>query len=43
VLSDGYRLAAMQTAPATRNSAGTLGEIRITSNYICLLCYRLLE
>ena len=38
VLADGYRLSAMQTAPATRNSTGTLGEIRITSNYI-YVCY----
>lgn len=38
VLSDGYRLSAMQTAPASRNSAGTLGEIRITSTYI-YVCY----
>jgi hypothetical protein len=38
VLSDGYRVSAMQTAPAARNSTGTLGEIRITSNYI-YVCY----
>ena len=38
VLSDGYRLAAMQTAPATRNSAGTLGEIVIDGNHI-YVCY----
>ncbi len=38
VLSDGYRLAAMQTAPATRNSTGTLGEIVIDGNYI-YVCY----
>jgi hypothetical protein len=38
VLSDGYRVSAMQTAPAARNSTGTLGEIRITSNYI-YICY----
>ena len=38
VLSDGYRLAAMQTAPATRNSTGTLGEIVIDGNHI-YVCY----
>jgi hypothetical protein len=38
VISDGYRVSAMQTAPAARNSTGTLGEIRITSNYI-YVCY----
>jgi hypothetical protein len=38
VLSDGYRLAAMQTAPAARNSAGTLGEIVIDGNHI-YVCY----
>jgi len=38
VLSDGYRLAAMQTAPATRNSTGTPGEIVIDGNHI-YVCY----
>jgi hypothetical protein len=38
VLATGYRVSAMQTAPAARNSSGTLGEIRITSNYI-YVCY----
>ena len=38
VLSDGYRLATMQTAPATRNSTGTLGEIVIDGNHI-YVCY----
>ena len=38
VLSDGYRLAAMQTAPAARNSTGTLGEIVIDGNHI-YVCY----
>jgi len=38
VLSDGYRLAAMQTAPATRNSTGTLGEIVIDGNHM-YVCY----
>ena len=44
VLSDGYRLAAMQTAPATRNSTGTPGRnSNRRKSHICLLCYRLLE
>jgi hypothetical protein len=38
VLSDGYRLAAMQTAPAARNSTGTLGEIIIDGNHM-YVCY----
>jgi hypothetical protein len=38
VLSSGYRLDAMQTAPAARNSTGTLGEIVIDGNYI-YVCY----
>ncbi len=38
VLSDGYRLAAMQTAPVARNSTGTLGEIVIDGDYI-YVCY----
>ena len=38
VLSDGYRLAAMQTAPAARNSTGTLGEIVIDGNHM-YVCY----
>ncbi len=38
ILATGYRVSAMQTAPATRNSTGTLGEVRITSNYI-YVCY----
>jgi len=38
VLSAGYRLAAMQTAPAARNSTGTLGEIVIDGNHI-YVCY----
>ena len=38
VLSNGYRLAAMQTAPATRNSTGTLGEIVIDGDHI-YVCY----
>ena len=38
ISATGYRVSAMQTAPAARNSTGTLGEIRITSNYI-YVCY----
>jgi len=38
VLSDGYRLAAMQTAPAARNSTGTLGEIIIDGDHL-YVCY----
>ena len=38
VLSDGYRLAAMQTAPAARNSTGKLGEIVIDGNHM-YVCY----
>jgi general stress protein 26 len=38
VLSDGYRVAAMQTAPSSRGDTGTLGEIRITADYI-YVCY----
>ena len=37
-LATGYRVSAMQTAPSSRNDTGTLGEIRITSNYI-YVCY----
>ena len=38
VLADGYRLSAMQTAPTGKGDTGTLGEIRITQNYI-YVCY----
>jgi hypothetical protein len=38
VSAAGYRLAAMQTAPAARNSTGTLGEIIIDGNHL-YVCY----
>lgn len=38
VLSDGYRLSAMQSAPSGKGDTGTLGEIRITQDYI-YVCY----
>jgi hypothetical protein len=34
VLSTQYKLSALNTAPATASSTGTLGEIRIDANYI---------
>jgi hypothetical protein len=34
VLSTQYKLSALNTAPATASSSGTLGEIRIDANYI---------
>ena len=38
VLADGYRVSAMQTAPSSRGDTGTLGEIRVTADYI-YVCY----
>lgn len=38
VLATGYRVSAMQTAPSSRSDTGTLGEIRITADYI-YVCY----
>jgi hypothetical protein len=34
ILSTQYKLSALNTAPATASSSGTLGEIRIDANYI---------
>jgi hypothetical protein len=38
ISATGYRVAAMQTAPSSRGDTGTLGEIRITADYI-YVCY----
>ena len=38
ILATGYRVSAMQTAPSSRSDTGTLGEIRITADYI-YVCY----
>ena len=34
ISATGYRVSAMQTAPSSRGDTGTLGEIRITADYI---------
>jgi hypothetical protein len=34
ILSTQFKLSALNTAPATASSTGTLGEIRIDANYI---------
>ena len=38
ISATGYRVSAMQTAPSSRGDTGTLGEIRITADYI-YVCY----